>query len=173
MQASTLKWIKNKALLCSTGSCIQYPVTIMEKNGDTGDKEPTCRRRSCRQRGPIPGWARPPGEGKDYRSSTLAWRIPWTEEPGRLRSTALQKVRHGWSNWALTYGTGKCIQYPVINHNVKEHNVYICVQQRLAQLCKSTTFQLKNWNKSKKSQDKLANVLCIKRNCVDCRLTVI
>ena len=28
------------------------------------------------------------------QSSILAWRIPWTEEPGRLQSTGLQKVRH-------------------------------------------------------------------------------
>ena len=27
-------------------------------------------------------------------SSILAWRIPWTEEPGRLRSMVLQRVRH-------------------------------------------------------------------------------
>ena len=27
-------------------------------------------------------------------SGTLAWKIPWTEEPGRLQSMALQKVRH-------------------------------------------------------------------------------
>ena len=25
-------------------------------------------------------------------SSILAWRIPWTEEPGRLQSTGLQRV---------------------------------------------------------------------------------
>ena len=25
-----------------------------------------------------------PGEGNGYHSSILAWRIPWTEEPGRL-----------------------------------------------------------------------------------------
>ena len=28
------------------------------------------------------------------QSSILAWRIPWTEEPGRLQSMGLQKVRH-------------------------------------------------------------------------------
>ena len=28
-------------------------------------------------------------------SSTLAWKIPWTEEPGRLWSTGLLRVRHG------------------------------------------------------------------------------
>ena len=27
-------------------------------------------------------------------SSTLAWRIPWTEEPGELQSTGLQRVGH-------------------------------------------------------------------------------
>ena len=27
-------------------------------------------------------------------SSTLAWKIPWTEEPGRLQSTGSQRVGH-------------------------------------------------------------------------------
>ena len=30
-------------------------------------------------------------------SSILAWRIPWTEEPGGLQSTALQRVEHDWA----------------------------------------------------------------------------
>ena len=29
-------------------------------------------------------------------SSTLAWKIPWTEEPGRLQSMGLLRVRHDW-----------------------------------------------------------------------------
>ena len=29
-------------------------------------------------------------------SSILAWRIPWTEEPGRLQSMGSQRVRHDW-----------------------------------------------------------------------------
>ena len=33
-------------------------------------------------------------KGMVVHSSTLAWRIPWTEEPGRLQSTGLQRVRH-------------------------------------------------------------------------------
>ena len=28
------------------------------------------------------------------RSTILAWRIPWTEQPGRLQSMGSQKVRH-------------------------------------------------------------------------------
>ena len=31
------------------------------------------------------------------RSSTLAWRIPQTEEPGGLQSIALNRVGHDWS----------------------------------------------------------------------------
>ena len=27
-------------------------------------------------------------------SSTIAWKIPWTEEPGKLQSMGLQRVRH-------------------------------------------------------------------------------
>ena len=30
-------------------------------------------------------------------SSILAWRIPWTEEPGRLQSVESQRVRHDWA----------------------------------------------------------------------------
>ena len=29
-------------------------------------------------------------------SSTLAWKIPWAEEPGRLPSMGSQRVRHDW-----------------------------------------------------------------------------
>ena len=30
-------------------------------------------------------------------SSTLAWKIPWAEEPGRLQSMASRRVRHNWA----------------------------------------------------------------------------
>ena len=33
-------------------------------------------------------------EGTATHSSILAWRIPWTEEAGRLQSTGSQRVRH-------------------------------------------------------------------------------
>ena len=31
------------------------------------------------------------------RSSTLAWKIPWTEEPGRLQSMGSRRVGHDWA----------------------------------------------------------------------------
>ena len=33
-------------------------------------------------------------EGMATRSSILAWRIPWTEEPGRPQAMGLQRVGH-------------------------------------------------------------------------------
>ena len=33
-------------------------------------------------------------------SSVLAWRIPWTEKPGRLQFMGLHRVRHDWSDLA-------------------------------------------------------------------------
>ena len=41
-------------------------------------------------------------EGMAAHSSILAWRIPWTEEPGGLQSMGLQRVGHNWSDSAHT-----------------------------------------------------------------------
>ena len=41
-------------------------------------------------------------EGMATHSSILAWRIPWTLEPGRLQSIGLQRVGHDWSDLAQT-----------------------------------------------------------------------
>ena len=40
-----------------------------------------------------PGWEDPPEKGMDTHSSILAWRIPWTEQPGGLEPMGLQRVR--------------------------------------------------------------------------------
>ena len=39
------------------------------------------------------GWEAPLEEGLATLSSVLAWRVPWTEEPGELQSRGSQKVR--------------------------------------------------------------------------------
>ena len=43
---------------------------------------------------PFLDWDDPSGKGVATHSSTLAWRIPWTEEPGGLQSMGSQRVRH-------------------------------------------------------------------------------
>ena len=39
-------------------------------------------------------WKYPLEKGMATHSSILVWRIPWTEEPGRLQSMGLQRVGH-------------------------------------------------------------------------------
>ena len=39
-------------------------------------------------------WEDPLEEEMATHSSTLVWRIPWTEEPSGLQSLGLQRVRH-------------------------------------------------------------------------------
>ena len=40
------------------------------------------------------GWDNPLEKGMSTHSSILAWRIPWTEEPGELKSIQSQRVGH-------------------------------------------------------------------------------
>ena len=43
-------------------------------------------------------------------SSTLAWKIPWRKEPGRLQSMGSQRVRHDWAtsmSMSMSKGRGK------------------------------------------------------------------
>ena len=74
-------WFSSKESACSAG--------------DTGDT----------------GWIRflgredPLEDGMATHSSILAWRIPWTEEPGRLQSTGSQRVRHNRSDLACTHAS--------------------------------------------------------------------
>ena len=44
------------------------------------------------------------------------WRIPWTEEPGRLQSIGLQRVRHNWSYLACIHA-----------HCFIRHNIIACL----------------------------------------------
>ena len=50
----------------------------------------------ARDMGLIPGSGRSPREGNSYHSSILAWKIPWTKEPGQLQSMGSQKIGHDW-----------------------------------------------------------------------------
>ena len=41
-----------------------------------------------------PGWEDPLEKEMAIHSSTIAWKIPWTEEPGRLQPMGSQRVGH-------------------------------------------------------------------------------
>ena len=64
-------------------------------------KEPTCSAGNIEDSGSIwsMGWEDPLEERVATHSSTLAWRIPWTEEPGGLQSIGSQQAGHDLSDW--------------------------------------------------------------------------
>ena len=75
-------------------------------------KESTCNARD-------PGWKfrmgkTPPEEGMTTHSSILAWRIPWTEEPGGLQFMGSQRVGHNWSGFACSVCV--CVYGYVLSH---------------------------------------------------------
>ena len=82
----------------------------------------------------IPGLGRSPEKGNG-NSSILAWRIPWTEELGRLQSMGLQRVRHDWmtkSKQQLLYSVVLvfvCLfVFTVLQSEIHTHtHRYICV----------------------------------------------
>ena len=43
------------------------------------------------------GWEDPLEKEKAIHSSNIAWKIPWTEEPGRPQSMGWQRVGHDWA----------------------------------------------------------------------------
>ena len=53
-------------------------------------------------------------------SSVLVWRIPWPEEPGRIQTIGLQRVRHSWSDLAHTQES-----YNKKNPKNKKTNIYL------------------------------------------------
>ena len=63
---------------------VDFPDGAVVKNllADTGDV------------GLIPGLGKSPGEGNGNPLGIFAWRIPRTEDPGRLQSMRSQRVRH-------------------------------------------------------------------------------
>ena len=65
--------------------------TDMGFPGGPDDKESACK---AGDPDSIPGSGRSPGEGMAIHPRILAWRIPWTEEPGELKFMELQRVRH-------------------------------------------------------------------------------
>ena len=74
---------------------------IFVSPGGARGKEPGCHCRRHKRCGFDP-WVR----GISWsRASILAWRIPCTEEPGRLQSVGLQRVWHDWSDLACMHET--------------------------------------------------------------------
>ena len=81
----------------------------------------------CKRNGFDPWVGKIPWEEKMATHSTiLAWKAPWTEEPGGLQSTGLQRVRHAWAQWWLSIITyvllnwTKCLAWRVVFWHTRE-----------------------------------------------------
>ena len=57
-------------------------------------KNPPANAGEIRDPGSIPGSGRSLEEGMVTHSIILAWRVPWTEEPGGLQSIGSKRVGH-------------------------------------------------------------------------------
>ena len=57
-------------------------------------KTPPANTGDIRDVGSILGWKDPLEQGMATHSSIVAWRVPWTEEPGGLQSTGSQREGH-------------------------------------------------------------------------------
>ena len=68
---------------------------IRDFPGGANGKELTCQCRRPKRHWFDP-WGRedPLGKGMATHSRILPWRIPWTDEPGRLQSIGSQRVGH-------------------------------------------------------------------------------
>ena len=67
--------------------CTGFPCGSVVKNPSAMKETQEMKFRSL-------GWGDPLEEEMATHSSILAWRLPWTEEPGGLQSVGSQRVRH-------------------------------------------------------------------------------
>ena len=69
-------------------------IALMDSQVAPEVKNPPANTGEARDNRPIPGLEGSPGERKGNHSNILAWKTPWTEEPGGLQSMGLQRVKH-------------------------------------------------------------------------------
>ena len=75
------------------------PTFIWEQRRKASLVAQTVKRLSAMQETRVRslGWEDPLEKEMAAHSGTVAWKTPWTEEPGRLQSMGLQRVRHDWA----------------------------------------------------------------------------
>ena len=59
-------------------------------------------------------WEGPLEKETAPHSSTIAWKVPWTEEPGGLQFMGSQRVRHDWACASFTEPKFCCYFYPLM-----------------------------------------------------------
>ena len=87
---------KSRSLLPKYRGTFHFRMKLLGFPGGSDGKDGSD---ACKAR--DPGWSLGQEDPLEKEvapySSILAWRIPWTEEHGRLQSIGLQRVRHDWA----------------------------------------------------------------------------
>ena len=80
------------------------------------------------------GWEDPLEKEMAIHSSTIAWKIPWTEEPGRLQSMGSQRVAHNWANSRSRSLKSLCKAKGTINKIKRQHTEWRKILQIIYQI---------------------------------------
>ena len=100
-------------------------------------------------------------------SSTLAWKIPWMEEPGRLQSRGSLRVRHDWATSlslsCIGEGNGNPLQYSCLE-NPRDGGACWAAIYGVAQ----SRTRLK-WLSSSSSSSSMISMLKVPMYKVDCK----
>ena len=81
-------------------------------------------------------------------SSTLAWKIPWTEEPGGLQSMGLQRVGHNWETSLSCIGeNGNPLQYSCLENPMDRGAWWAAVHGVAKSRTQLSDFTFTHWRK--------------------------
>ena len=92
-------------------------------------------------------WENPLEKGMTTHSSILAWRIPWTEEPGRLQSMRSQRVGHNWATNTST-AVGLVVPQHVGSSQTRDPTCVSCIGRQslaLSNQGRPLCFFFKDW----------------------------
>ena len=102
----------NKILPIRLRYCLAHSKGLTGFPGSSVIKNPPANAGAV---GSIPESERSPREGNGNPSRIIAWKIPWTEDPGGLQSMRPQRVRHDWATEHTHYvcyvHASVCINY--------------------------------------------------------------
>ena len=92
------------------------------------------------------GWEDPLEKEMAAHSSIVAWKIPWTEEPGRLQSMESQRVRHNCAaslSLPFTFSPIEVVMCSKCSgndhHSVEDRQVRLSQECLLSRLCPQPT----------------------------------
>ena len=93
---NNLRYADDTTLVAESEEELKSLLMKVTEQSEKGGLKFSIQKTKIMASGPITSWqiGGQTEEAMAPHSSTLAWKIPWTEEPGRLQSMGLLRVRH-------------------------------------------------------------------------------